>query len=162
MDGEDQSRPRARDSIQMILFRDHERLDRQFRAIIYAAERADAAELRGAWMTFEQELERHLAVEETQVLPKFARSRPREARVLAEEHDQIRAQVLDMGVALDLHSLGRDRIQGFADTLRAHARHEDALLYPWANQHLGEVPRAAVATALVAAHRIRTAGAEDG
>lgn len=159
---EDRSRAPAGDSIQTILFRDHERLDRQFRSIIYASERADAAELRAAWMTFEHELERHLDVEETQILPRFARSRPREARVLTEEHDQIRAQLLDMGVALDLHSLGPERIRGFADTLRAHTRHEDALLYPWANQHLGPAPRAAVTTVLTAAYTMRPAGAEDG
>ena len=76
---EDRSGSPARESIQTILLREHERLDRLFRSIVNAADYTDVAELRAAWMTFDRELERHLDLEEKQILPRFARSRPDEA-----------------------------------------------------------------------------------
>ena len=66
----------------------------------------------------------------------FALSRPEEARGFKTEHEQIRAQLMDMGVDLDLHCLGKDQVQAFVDSLRAHASREDALLYPWAARRL--------------------------
>ena len=97
--------PLARDSIQMTLNHDHDRLDRLFRSIIYAMDSTDPTDLRSAWMAFEGELERHLDTEDREIVPLFARSRPGEARVLKEEHRQIRARLLDLGVDLDLHCL---------------------------------------------------------
>ena len=138
----------ARGSIQTILTRDHARLERLFRSTVYAADSTDPAELRAAWTTLERELEGHLDLEERQLLPVFARSRPEEARILLEEHGQIRARLVEMGVHLDLHCLGRDRILAFADLLRSHARREDALLYPWASQHIGLISEASVGRAL--------------
>ncbi len=125
----------TRDSIQMTLARDHERLERLVRSTIYAMDSTDPAELRSSWLAFECELERHLDAEEKHVLPAFARSRPGEARALKAEHQQIRAWLMDIGVDLDLHCLGRERLSVFADALRAHARREDALFYPWASRY---------------------------
>jgi len=147
----------ARDSIQTTLGHDHDRLDRLFRSILYAMDSTDPTDLRAAWMAFEGELERHLDTEDREILPLFARSRPREAGVLKEEHRQIRARLLDLGVDLDLHSLSRDRVRAFADTLRTHARHEDALFYPWASRHLGAAAVASVTQALGAGTDARAA-----
>ena len=138
----------ARDSIQMTLARDHERLDRLFRSMSDAVDVGDPAELRAAWLGFESELERHLDAEEKYVLPLFARSRAQEAQILKEEHGQLRARLMDMGVDLDLHCLGREGCQAFGDALRAHARREDALFYPWASRHLDAESAASVSEAL--------------
>jgi polyisoprenoid-binding protein YceI len=138
----------TRDSIQTMLARDHERLDQLFRSVMSAMDGGDLADLRCAWLAFESELERHLDVEEKHVVPLFARSKPKEAQLLKEEHGQLRAGLLDMGIDLDLHCLERARFQAFADTLRAHARHEDALFHPWANRHLDSDAAASMREAL--------------
>jgi polyisoprenoid-binding protein YceI len=152
----------ARESVQMILNHDHDRLDRLFRSMVYAMDSTDPIDLRSAWMAFECEIERHLDLEDEEILPLFARSRPGEARVLKEEHGQIRAQLLDLGIELDLHCLSRDRVRAFAETLRAHARHEDALLYPWASRYLGATAVASVTDALGADAQARAARAATG
>ena len=61
--------PPTRDSIQVFLARDHERLERLFRSMVDTMDSTDPADIRGAWMAFEGELERHLDAEEKHVLP---------------------------------------------------------------------------------------------
>jgi hypothetical protein len=41
-----------------------------------------------------------------------------------------------LGLNLDLHCLRAEAVDDFARTLRAHAKRDDAALYPWAQSHL--------------------------
>jgi hemerythrin-like domain-containing protein len=104
---------------------------------VAACKRGEPAELRGQWSRFERELSSHLDLEEHEILPAFARAHLAEAQGLRDEHTAIRAALTEMGVDLDLHCLRADRVEAFIQLLRAHARREDGLLYPWASRAQG-------------------------
>jgi polyisoprenoid-binding protein YceI len=138
----------SEDAIQAVLSQDHERLERQFQSILAEASDGDPIALREAWRTFESDLLHHFDDEEVHILPAFARQRPADARALVDEHERIRARLTKLGVDLDLHCLPAERIADLVASLRAHARHEDDLLYPWAAHRLGETASERVRTAL--------------
>jgi polyisoprenoid-binding protein YceI len=131
----------SEEAIQAVLSQDHERLERQFESIVAEASGGDPSTLRRAWQAFERELLRHFDDEEKHILPAFALQKPAEAHALFYEHQRIRNELTKLAVDLDLHCLRADRIADFVGELRAHARHEDDLLYPWAAHRLGEAAR---------------------
>jgi len=135
-------------SIRTLLGDDHQRLDRLFASIVAAATQGDAIELREDWSRFERALLRHLDAEDNHLLHAFRQHAPEEARALLAEHAQIREKLTELGVDLDLHALKAERVGAFVGELRAHARREEALLYPWAARQVGEEARAALRRAL--------------
>ena len=120
-----------------VLSEHHRALDEQLDRLIADAQLLDAAALRSPWSKFEKELLRHLEYEESAILPAFARHHAGEARALRDEHARIRAALLDLGINLDLHALPCEAVKDFVSQLGAHARREDALLYPWARRNAG-------------------------
>jgi polyisoprenoid-binding protein YceI len=139
------------ESIRTVLADDHARLERLFIALIDEAQTGEQAGLRSAWQASEMALLAHMDAEERHVVGAFGRQEPAEAEALLGEHEQIRAKLNEMAIALDLHSLRSERLVAFVAELRAHARREEALLYPWAARHLGEVARTRVEKALASA-----------
>ncbi len=131
----------ADDAIRAVLSQDHDRLERQFASIVAEASCDDPIALRQAWQAFESELLHHFDDLEEHVLPAFAQQKQTEARALLYEHQRIRDTLTRLGVDLDLHCLPAERVAEFVASLRAHARHEDDLLYPWAAHRLGEAAR---------------------
>jgi polyisoprenoid-binding protein YceI len=122
----------AEDAVRAVLSNDHERLERQFQTIVADAAGKDPIVVRVAWRAFEGELLQHFDDEETNILPAFAQQRPTEARAIVAEHERIRATLAGLGVDVDLRRLSTERVTDFVVSLRAHARLEDDLLYPWA------------------------------
>ena len=114
----------------------HRGLDRALETIIARCECEDHAVVREAWESFEQALLRHIEIEERDLLPLFARSCPNEAADLSKDHEHIRRELLELGVALDLHQLRLEAVRDLASRLRAHAAREDLALYPWLEKHL--------------------------
>jgi polyisoprenoid-binding protein YceI len=137
-------------SIRAILSSDHQELERSLAAVVGGAAGADAGDLGDAWPAFERHVAAHLDSEEAHVFPAFARSHPDEARELRDEHEQIRARLIELAIDLHLHCLDAGRVRAFADELRAHAAHEERVLYPWAAQHLGKLAGAHIQRALPA------------
>ena len=129
------------EAVRAVLSQNHERLERHFQSIVTESSCGDQIALREAWRAFEKELLGHFDDEEAQVFPSFAHQKPIEARALLDEHERIRARLTKLGVDLDLHCLSAERIADFVAALRAHARHEDDLLYPWAAHRLDEAAR---------------------
>jgi polyisoprenoid-binding protein YceI len=125
-------------AVRAVLSNDHERLELQFQSIVADTAREEPSVVRAAWRAFEGELLHHFEDEELHILPAFAQQKPPEARAILAEHQQIRATLTGMGVDMDLHHLSKERIADFVASLRAHARHEDDLLYPWAAHQLGD------------------------
>jgi polyisoprenoid-binding protein YceI len=139
------------ESIRTVLSEDHARLDRSFIALVDEAETRDQADLRPEWQAFERELLAHMAAEETHVIAAFRRQEPAEAEALLREHEEIRTKLTEMGIDLELHALRPERVAAFVAELRAHARREESLLYPWAARQLGELAGARLGAALAAA-----------
>jgi hemerythrin superfamily protein len=114
----------------------HDRLERHFQSILGEASSGDLIARRAAWRDFEKELLGHFEDEELHILPAFALHKPIEATALLDEHKRIRVRLTKLGLDLDLRRLPAERIADFVAALRAHARHEDDLLYPWAARRL--------------------------
>jgi polyisoprenoid-binding protein YceI len=142
-------RPETKErAIAGLLSHDHQRLEQRFQAIVNDASIDDPGAFRQEWQAFEADVLRHFDLEEGEILPAFAREQPMEARLLLEEHEQLRNRMTELGVDLDLHCLPAEQVGAFVDTLRAHARHEDEVLYPWAERCLGEAALGRLQTGL--------------
>lgn len=113
----------------------HRHLDELFGQLLDALA-ADAPEARELWTKLDRGLLAHMEAEERFVLPAFARIARQEALALIHEHGRIRAQLLELGVAVDLHCIRLEQSREFIATLHAHADREDKLLYRWADARL--------------------------
>ncbi|HEX2685563.1 MAG TPA: hemerythrin domain-containing protein [Kofleriaceae bacterium] len=113
----------------------HERLDRLFGRLLDALE-SNAPDVRELWTELDHGLLAHMEAEERFVLPAFARFDHEEAIALLREHGGIREQLLELGVAVDLHCIRFEQSREFIQRLRAHAAREDKLLYRWADSRL--------------------------
>jgi hypothetical protein len=96
----------------------------------------DARDLTLRWGTVERELLEHMAAEERMVFPVYQQAEPENAQDLRDEHAVLREHAFAIGVAIQLHAIRCEQLQQFVDELRAHARHEEASLYRWAQGNL--------------------------
>jgi len=96
----------------------------------------DPRDLTLRWGKVECELLEHMAAEEHMVFPDYQRADPENAQDLRDEHAVLREHALELGIAIQLHTIRREQLQLFVDQLRAHARHEEATLYRWAQGNL--------------------------
>ncbi|MCX5747123.1 MAG: hemerythrin domain-containing protein [Proteobacteria bacterium] len=117
------------------LTHNHTRLETQFQSLLEAMA-AGAPEARELWGALDHELLAHMEAEERYVLPAFAKVDHDEAKQLLREHGLLREQLLELGVAVDLHAIRFERSREFINRLRAHAAREDRLLYRWADLKL--------------------------
>ena len=137
------------DSIRDKLTADHRLLETLFDELLRRLALDDRDETRDAWNEFERGLTAHLDAEEKLVLPAFAFAAPEEAAAIRKEHASIRAKLLELGVAVDLHAIRWPAAAAFITELRAHATREDALMYRWAEKNLEETVRAALVRGLL-------------
>jgi hemerythrin-like domain-containing protein len=113
----------------------HRQLDTLYTRVLNAME-TDAPNLCSLWTEFDHRLSAHMEAEERFVLPTFARVDRIEALALIREHGDIRALMLELGVAVDLHELRFEKARDLVELLRSHSGREDNLLYRWADQNL--------------------------
>ena len=110
---------------------------------------ADDRELaQGEWNELEAAILRHVDAEEMFLLPGFAREEAEEARTLHAEHAEIRSLLGEVGLALDVHALRLEQIDGFFRAVARHAAREERTLYPWAGQERNSALLDAVARRL--------------
>ncbi len=127
-------------SIRQKLSAEHDRLDHLFDAMLAAFNadaRDDAAKL---WGEFDELFTRHLAREDEYLIPRLAKKLPDEAKTLAAEHADLRNKLLALGIGVDLHLTKADAVAEFVSALRAHAAHEESVLYPFAEGEVKEEP----------------------
>jgi hemerythrin-like domain-containing protein len=130
------------------LVQDHERLERVLEQVLAAFEANDREGVATTWAKFDTELLTHLDAEETFLIPTLFRANPRAARSIMEEHRHIRSRLTELGAGVDLHIVRLATARAFIDELRAHARHEDNLMYQWADQNVEESARGLLLQAL--------------
>jgi hemerythrin-like domain-containing protein len=115
---------------------DHSELEDLFAGLLDAFEANDGESVARLWNEFDDRLAKHLEAEERFVIPQLFAARPRDARAILEEHRHIRSRLVELGCGVELHTVRLDAARGFIDELRAHARHEEDVLYRWAEEHL--------------------------
>jgi hemerythrin-like domain-containing protein len=123
------------------LCRDHLRLEGFLAAVQAAFDSEDPVAIACAWTPFEKELLAHLEVEETFLIPVLFRTNRREGRALLEEHRHIRARLAELSPGVTHANAQARTARAFIEELRAHARHEDNVLYSWADDNVGEPER---------------------
>lgn len=108
----------------------HLALETLFAEVLKTIESGATGRVEEAWKTAERALSEHFNEEERTLLADLLASRPREARVVLEEHSYLRRRLGQLRSMLP--SLPLDATRTFLDELRAHGRHEERVLYPWA------------------------------
>jgi hypothetical protein len=107
----------------------HEALEAMFVHLLSVFRSGPAERVAEAWAAAEQVLLEHFETEERSVLSDLLAVRPREARVLLEEHSYLRRRLGQLSAALS--STTAEDARTFLDELRAHGKHEERVLYPW-------------------------------
>ena len=118
---------------------DIERACADLRSDTYADDRLA---LVAAWRLFEARMVGHMAAEEDLVLDAYAHDFPDDARLIRQQHDELRRMLTPLAIEVELHMIRADTIERLLTALRAHAMHEEAQLYPWAERHLAGAKRA--------------------
>ena len=127
---------RSQSTVYLYLTRSHDYLRGVLERMLAAMESDARTDVRELWNELDHGLLAHMEAEERFVLPVFAHVDGEEARALLREHGSIREQLLDLGVAVDLHYVRYERSREFAELLARHAAREQNLLYRWADERL--------------------------
>jgi hemerythrin superfamily protein len=114
----------------------HREIEAECLEIMSAGFADDPRDLVWRWGKVERELLEHMAAEERMVFPAYQQADPENAQDLRDEHAVLREHALAIGVAIQLHTIRCEQLQHFVDEMRAHARHEEASLYRWAQGNL--------------------------
>jgi len=111
-----------------IVAHDHLVIVELFAKVLAAIEQS-AADVTPPWSELEVVLSSHFDDEERTILADLLVARPREARVILEEHRYLRGRLAQLGGTLP--SIPRDSARTFFDELRAHGSHEERVLAQW-------------------------------
>lgn len=143
----------ATNDLRTLLSKDHGRLDELFEQLIAAFRAGDRDQAAALWDAFDTGLEAHMALEESRLLPEFAKVDPEEAAALTREHTAIRNALSQLGIGVDLHYTNAAAVERFIQVLREHAKREDSLMYRWAHANLREEVQTPIRAQLLAALR---------
>jgi hypothetical protein len=112
---------------------DEQRLDDMFGRLLTALESADL-DVVLRWREFEDCLSAHMDHEEQHLTPRLAAVRLREALAILQEHRYLRSRLKEIGAAIERGTLRLENARSLRDELRAHARHENAILQRLADE----------------------------
>jgi hemerythrin-like domain-containing protein len=127
---------RTHSTLYLYMTRSHDYLRELLTRLLAAMEAGDRDDTRKLWGELERGLLSHMEAEERFVFPVFAHVDREEARALLAEHGLLRDQLLQLGIAVDLHYIRYEASREFAQLLERHAGREENLLYRWADQRL--------------------------
>ena len=133
---------------------DHRELQALLKRLAEDALAPEAAALHCTWCELESRLLGHLAAEEHYLLPLIEASHPTEAARIVAEHGQIRRQVSELGVAIELHTVRQPAIDELIRTLQTHAQYEDQTLYLLAGDKASPLLQQRISARLKSAMRL--------
>jgi hemerythrin superfamily protein len=140
----DPSSLRKDSTLYAYLVRSHEHLRDEVARLLAAMQANARPDVAARWGQFEHALLDHMEAEERFILPAFAHVDRDEAIALLRDHGLIRQNLLELGIAVDLHCIRYERSQEFIELLLHHAEREQRLLYRWADEQLSPAARRAV------------------
>lgn len=120
----------------LLLLDDHRRLDALLDRLLAAVRADDREASQKTWKKVEEGLLRHFDVEEMFVFPSLRDGYGTEVEQLRREHDGLRRQLGELGLAVELHTLRCEAIEKLCAALREHAEREDSLAYVQAGHSL--------------------------
>ncbi len=140
--------------VRLHMAEDHRELERLLKRLSDDAQAPECAALHCTWCEFESRLLGHMAAEEDYLLPLIEASHTAEVTRTLAEHKQIRRQVSELGVAIELHTVRQPAIEELIRTLQAHAHYEDQTLYPLAGEEAPPVLQQRLSAMLKSAMRL--------
>ncbi len=117
------------------LCRDYAALAAQIRELTKRAESGDWLACDEAWDAFARSLETQLAFEEAELLPRYLASGGGDAGLVARSqaaHEEMRRELLRLGVELQLHVLRPGALRAFLEGVRERRGREVRALCAWA------------------------------
>lgn len=127
---------RKHSTLYAYMMRSHEQLRTEVTRLLSAMQADARGDVITLWNELEHKVLDHMDAEERFVLPAFAHVDRGEAVALLREHGLIRENLLELGIAVDLHCIRYERSQELFDLLLGHAEREERLLYRWADDRL--------------------------
>ncbi len=121
----------------------HRVVENLLQRVISSLEASDTREGKDRWNTFESSLRAHMEIEE-RVISTFAHVHHQDARALLREHYDIRTRVAEIEALLKLNMCRPRIVRDLLDSVRAHAAHEDRMLYPWMEENLSDADKALI------------------
>jgi hemerythrin superfamily protein len=115
---------------------DHRNVEEICMRLLTAVEANEGPAAAALWNEFSGRLTKHLEAEERHLFPKIYRSNPRSARALVEEHRHIRSRMGEVRTEIEKGAVRLEAARGFIAELCAHARHEEDVMYRWADENL--------------------------
>ncbi len=131
-----------------VLLADHRRLEALLERLLAAFVANDNMQMSSLWTELERGLLAHMETEEAQLLGRLEGPSPAVAEALLADHQRIRQQLAELGVAIDLHAIRLETARSFFDDLRAHSDREEQVLYRWADELLDAGERSAIVDGL--------------
>ena len=131
----------AHQNPRIVLEEDHRHIATLLERLVVNVRADDRGAAREAWDRVERALLAHLDAEESWLFTSLSEIAPSEARLLSDEHAELRRIMGELGLACDLHAVRCVDIAAFSARLTDHSEREAALLYPLAERRL-EVARA--------------------
>ena len=134
--------PDASQGLKEFFTSDHRRCDQKWAEVEAAAQVGDVDVEKAKWRTFQDEILRHLRMEEEVMFPAFEQASGMTEGgptfVMRSEHEQVRGLIEQMSVAADGDDY--DELVDLGDTLlmlvQQHNQKEEQMLYPMAEQAL--------------------------
>lgn len=123
-------------SISDLLSDHHGRLDRACLDLLSDTYADDPRVLHACWRRFENELEQHMKVEETSILPLYEAAAPGDAQAIRADHAGMRELLQRIAVDVELHQIRASTVRELLARLRDHAAREDRGMYRWASTQL--------------------------
>jgi iron-sulfur cluster repair protein YtfE (RIC family) len=111
---------------------DHDALEELASKIIQMVVEGDREDVSNAVTAMEASILMHLEGEERELIPRYARENPVEAAAILREHAAIRKNLTELDVSTDLHLLRATALRALLESLRVHAKRENAGMYRWA------------------------------
>lgn len=129
------SQPQKEDGPKFVraeLLAEHAEIELLADALAEAVAAGDTKALVEPWRKFEEGLATHLATEEAELFPSFARCAPEETRCFERAHAQLRKLADDLALRVELHIVRAEQVADLLATLRAHRMAEESAFYRWA------------------------------
>jgi hemerythrin superfamily protein len=116
----------------------HEHMDQQLARVATTVEHADLVRARLQIDELRLDLLAHFEAEEAFILPRMRDVDREVAQALVTEHDQLRAELDELGADAAISGLRPEQVHAFGARLKAHSEREESLMYPWARERLGD------------------------
>jgi Hemerythrin HHE cation binding domain len=112
----------------------HVSLDRLAVSATKALQARSMDELIPIWAELEAHVRRHLAAEETSLLPDYLKYDPVTAQQIELEHDDLRRRLRACRLSLIDGTAKDEELHAALNAYRAHQLHEDTTVYRWASE----------------------------